>query len=86
MEARLLVHTEMAWTVLPPLSLRQAYSESEQHPYISPISPLDLPISPLHLPYISPRSPLHLRYISPTSPPCSPPNPGPGEMWAFSEP
>ena len=21
----------MAWTVLPPLSLRQAYSESEQH-------------------------------------------------------
>ena len=29
--ARLLVHIEMAWTVLPPLSLRQAYSESEQH-------------------------------------------------------
>ena len=25
------VHLEMAWTVLPPLSLRQAYSESEQH-------------------------------------------------------
>jgi len=23
------VHIEMAWTVLPPLSLRQAYSESE---------------------------------------------------------
>ena len=60
----------LTWTVIDHFALPEVKNERRtlSPPNLSPISPLHLPnISP-HLPCISPASPLHLPHISPASP------------------